>query len=468
LSSDPSQVKFGRMALRPGQAIEISDSIDTPYSINKDADYRSRVGKTIKAYLTATKELLDGRLQDLREAAPRHMTTACRPVAFIFPEGIIVRYDLYENPDLQVFSGIPIQLSKDDGTDIEISLWTATPFVSEQFLHCVANPIGYDPGPDTPKITISVGSPDSVEKHDIVTQRIFAVTQIPPEPSGDLPTVLRPVPTISIRNEFDIVVHFETEQQPTRPSQTFLIRNRFRIPAGWEALELFPRYPIEVWNPDTAALWAENDLLAAVLQRNLRDNQFKALDPMAEARKLMARILSECEKLLDGKEEPLHQYIKAHPELLSPTHYRMWSKLSLGKRDTDFVFREPSGDYLLVELESPLRPLFRADGQQREELTHAIDQIVDWRRYIEDNLRTVQQELGLDGISTNPACLIVIGRSSSLNDESRRKLVALQNSMPKIRIMTYDDLIANAKAAAENILGPLWDPGPNAEVYLLS
>jgi hypothetical protein len=119
-------------------------------------------------------------------------------------------------------------------------------------------------------------------------------------------------------------------------------------------------------------------------------------------------------------------------------------------------------------LESPLRPLFRADGQQREELTHAIDQIVDWRRYIEDNLRTVQQELGLDGISTNPACLIVIGRSSSLNDESRRKLVALQNSMPKIRIMTYDDLIANAKAAAENILGPLWDPGPNAEVYLLS
>jgi len=456
------------MALRPGHAIEISDTIETSFSKSEDTDYRSRVGKALKAYLTATKELLDGRLQDLREIAPKHTTTACRPTAFIFPEGIIVRYDLFENPDLKVLSGIPFQLSKDDGTDIDISLLTATPFISEQFLHCVANPIGYDPGPDTPKITISVGPQDSAEKQDIGTQRVFAVIQAPPEPSGDLPTILRPIPTISIRNEFDLFVQFQTEQQSTRPSQTFLLRSRFRIPAGWEALEIFPRYPIEVWNPDTAALWAENDLLAAILQRNLRDNQFKALDPMAEARKRMAGILSECEKLLDGKEEPLHQYIKAHPELLSPTHYRMWSKLSFGKRDTDFVFREPSGDYLLVELESPMRPLFRADGQQREELTHAIDQIVDWRRYIEDNLRTVQQELGLDGISVNPACLVVIGRSSSLNDESKRKLVALQNWMPKLRIITYDDLIANAKASAENILGPLWDPGPNAEVYLLS
>jgi len=182
----------------------------------------------------------------------------------------------------------------------------------------------------------------------------------------------------------------------------------------------------------------------------------------------MARLFAECEGLLNGNEEPLHQFIKANPGILCPTHCRLWSKLPLGKRDTDFVFREPSGDYLLVEIEKPSHLLFRNDGQQREELTHAIDQITDWRRYVEDNLRTVQSELGLEGISSNPSCLIVIGRSGSLDDANKRKLVALQNAMPKLRIMTYDDLIANAKAAAENILGPLWDAGPGAEVYLLS
>src|SRR5262249_46198918 len=136
-------------------------------------------------------------------------------------------------------------------------------------------------------------------------------------------------------------------------------------------------------------------------------------------------------------------------------------------RDTDFVFQYPSGDYLLVELERPTHLLFRDDGQHREELTHAIDQIVDWRRYIEDNLRTVQSELGLDGISANPSCLIVIGRSSSLGEADKRKLVAFENLQPRLKIMTYDDLLANARASIENILGPLWDPGPNTEVYLL-
>src|SRR5271169_5336057 len=115
----------------------------------------------------------------------------------------------------------------------------------------------------------------------------------------------------------------------------------------------------------------------------------------------MARLFAECEGLLNGNEEPLHQFIKANPGILCPTHCRLWSKLPLGKRDTDFVFREPSGDYLLVEIEKPSHLLFRNDGQQREELTHAIDQITDWRRYVEDNLRTVQSELGLEGISSN-------------------------------------------------------------------
>ncbi len=142
-----------------------------------------------------------------------------------------------------------------------------------------------------------------------------------------------------------------------------------------------------------------------------------------------------------------------------------WSKLRLGERVTDFVFREPANEYLLVELESPLRELFRKDGQQREELTHAFNQILDWRTYIEDNLRTVQDDLGLTKISSNPNSLIVIGRSLSLTEENRRKLVTLQNQIPKLRILTYDDLIQSTKALAENLFGPLDITGENIELY---
>ena len=59
-----------------------------------------------------------------------------------------------------------------------------------------------------------------------------------------------------------------------------------------------------------------------------------------------------------------------------------------------FVVDLVRGD-LLVEIEAPYRELFRRDGQQREELTHAINQIHDWLQYIQDNKTAVEEKLGL-------------------------------------------------------------------------
>src|SRR5581483_1644961 len=168
-----------------------------------------------------------------------------------------------------------------------------------------------------------------------------------------------------------------------------------------------------------------------------------------------------------GPEEPLHQFIKENPQLLLPTAVRSWSKLALGARVTDFVLRDASGDYLLVELEKPSHGLFGKKGKPRAALEHAIDQVVEWKRYLADNLSTVQRELGLSGISTNPRGLVVIGRSRSLTEDNRRNPTAIETDRPKLRIMTYDDLLATAKATYENILGPVWDAGPSAEVYFL-
>ena len=141
--------------------------------------------------------------------------------------------------------------------------------------------------------------------------------------------------------------------------------------------------------------------------------------------------------------------------------------MKFGKHVSDFVFREPPNEYLLVELERPTARLFRSDGHKHHDLNHAIDQIIDWRRYIQDNTRTVQNELGLQGITGDARSLVVIGRSTELTAENRRKLSAIQSETPRLKILTYDDVIESAKTTVENMLGPLWLLPPSAEVYYL-
>jgi Domain of unknown function (DUF4263) len=118
-----------------------------------------------------------------------------------------------------------------------------------------------------------------------------------------------------------------------------------------------------------------------------------------------------------------------------------------------------------LTIEAPIRELFRKDGQQRQEVTHAIKQISDWVEYIEDNKAYVETTLELTGISISPRRLVVIGRSAGLSDENRRAIVNLQNSQPKLRILTYDDVLALARTNLENILGPLLTVGQNTELF---
>jgi predicted nucleic acid-binding OB-fold protein len=73
----------------------------------------------------------------------------------------------------------------------------------------------------------------------------------------------------------------------------------------------------------------------------------------------------------------------------------------------------------------------------------------------------VEKSLGLIGISTSPRRLIVIGRSAALTDENRRAITTIQNAHNKLRILTYDDLLASARSNLERILGPLSIVGQN-------
>jgi hypothetical protein len=181
------------------------------------------------------------------------------------------------------------------------------------------------------------------------------------------------------------------------------------------------------------------------------------------------RILVEYQRLLDSnpeREETLQEFLERHPWLLCPTFDEIYPKLSLGPHVTDFVIREATGDYLLVELERSTFSLFLTGKRSCDptaELNHARSQISDWKRYIEDNLSTVQRELGLRGITANPSGLIVIGRSATLDGDQRRKLTAMESETPKTRILTYDDVFERANTVVRNFLGPV-DRNSKSEV----
>jgi hypothetical protein len=372
---------------------------------------------------------------------------------------VFVRYDATTEGDPRVRAAATDQ-----------SLSEIAPHLSEHVVRFGEAPKQPDPNQLGPKLAFNVIDPTGATKEWLTHPVIFAATQLPdgfqlPSPPA------RPICLASIQNEltihlFGCIAPSDAPLQMDGPDvQQFITRSHLKLPVGWHAIEIYPLLGAEHWKPEYAAIWAELDILAIAAQRNLQERQLADLDPRAETRRQYAALLAEFERLLQGPEEPVHQFLRQHPELISPTCDKHWSKVPFGATKSDFVFREPTDDYELVELEAPDRQLFRQDGQQHGDLTHAINQTTDWVRYIEDNKRTVEGELGLSGISTNPRRSVVLGRSKSLTQDNRRKLTTPQNDHPKLRILTYDDLLSSARANLERVLGPLSFVGQNVRVY---
>lgn len=109
-----------------------------------------------------------------------------------------------------------------------------------------------------------------------------------------------------------------------------------------------------------------------------------------------------------------------------------------------------------VELESPLADYFTANGQAGNLLTHAIQQIVDWRAWLQSNIAyartpTSNRGLGLIGITNDLPSTILIGRRTAeiparFNDY-RKQIKTSQN----IEIHTYDWLVEQSQMRAQQL-----------------
>jgi hypothetical protein len=457
-----SIIKRARVSFTGDNPMEFIDAEEQDISAlsNDQRDVISRMGATVRAYLRAARELVASKYAHISHLVPPHLTAPGTTLVACCPGGAVIRYEKGVGPGRLLAAWVEEDLS-------QIAAWLSQNVIrchtGRQFVSTVATS-GF-------QFKLSATDPTSNQARELLSARIGFDSVIErPERLPQPPQ--KPLCLLSVRSVFEFCLLGEVvgRHQGLGEGQQFVLRSALRIPVGWDCIEIYPYLDLEHWKTEYAPIWAENDILASVLAQQLQEAHFQSLDPQAEARRLFGALLKAFKGLLDSepdREEALQSFLQEHPLLLCPAHTKMWPKLALGAKKTDFVFRDAVQDYLLVELEKSSHGLFRQDGHPSGELNEARGQIADWKRYLEDNLATAQRELGLAAISSNPRSLIVIGRSSALTPENRRKLATMENEHPKLKIMTYDDVYANAKAVIENILGPIWDVVGSTQIYYL-
>ena len=454
--------KVGLIRFAGDQPMELLESTDsaTSASWSTEEEALSReIGKAIKRYFEATATLLSGKYQHLKDIVPAYLSNPGSVFMAICNDGIVIRYEKRTDAEPKKIVGVMRQ-----------SITGAAAQLSQNLVH-IATPDAPLPPSETfgTEMKFQILNPSEGTTHDLSVSRIWFQVPLglPREPKQ---LGAKPYCLLSVRNQLEVELHgiMGGDGKALDDGRPFITRSAIRLVAGWECIEVFPELDLDDWNPNFAPLWAERDILGAALVAQTIGAQLANLDPRASARQQYAELLGKFKDLLDSnpdREQVLQSFLQQNPILLCPTHVRMWPKLPLGATVTDFVFRDANQDYILVELERSTLPLFRQDGHATADLTHAHGQIIDWKRYLEDNLATVQRELGLDGITPNPSGLLVIGRSQSLTPKDRRKLQTMASESPKLRVMTYDDVYESTKAVFENLLGPIWDTGGSTQVF---
>jgi hypothetical protein len=457
--------KKGQLRLDGANPMEIVESDDGPVELwtPEQELLVAAVSSAFKRYVKAAEALASGKYASLRDKIPDYIANPGQLFIAVCTDGIVVRYE------------------KKTTTTTTAECKFATTAVSKniaQFATMLSQNLVHIESPDLPvpdgknfglEYKLTLHSPSKQTQQDLVATRFWF--QVKPLVQPDIrPIGAKPFCLLSVRNTLALEIHGEyfSGAGSDEAGKQFVARSQIRLMAGWDCIEVFPGIDSKMWNADFAPIWAEHDLLGAALIAQTQDAQLSTLDPRASARRQYAKLLAEFKTLLDSnpeREQALQTFLQDNPVLLSPNHVKMWPKLAIGAKVTDFVFADATNDYLLVEIERSTFTLFRQDGHPTAELTHAHGQIIDWKRYLEDNLQTVQRELGLTGITTNPNGLVVMGRSHTLSTSDRRKLQTMSNESPKLRVMTYDDVYESAKAVFENLLGPMWDQGGDTQIY---
>lgn len=134
----------------------------------------------------------------------------------------------------------------------------------------------------------------------------------------------------------------------------------------------------------------------------------------------------------------------------------LFAKLDLGREhQLDFAYCVGSSygmAWTFVELERADRNLFTKAGDPTAALTHAIRQVTDWTSWVTDNsayaCEVLQKLIKSSPMEWRwprllwrpPRAVVIMGRRSTLTEESNRRRAQICVQNPSLEIITYDRL----------------------------
>jgi Domain of unknown function (DUF4263) len=161
-------------------------------------------------------------------------------------------------------------------------------------------------------------------------------------------------------------------------------------------------------------------------------------------------------------ERPLQIYLQQRPWILpgdpngGGSCRWVLAQYRLGPYVPDFLIARLDSTgvrWTLVELQSPVKPLFTQTGNLAEHLNEGLRQISDWRRWIAQNLDhaskpTHEGGLGLAGIKAESDGLILIGRREDRSGRARERLLDLSWNN-HVSVHSYDWVSREARRREE-------------------
>lgn len=142
-----------------------------------------------------------------------------------------------------------------------------------------------------------------------------------------------------------------------------------------------------------------------------------------------------------NREEDVQEFIAENPILLSFFRAsQIIAKPQIGvKYRADFGIVTSSGEFLLIEIESPKLRLLKKDGHRTSGLTHAFEQVGDWMNEFIEHRIAILDGLSIDPKSVNKVVGVVIAGRDAGNDAA--DLRALRMRPNEYQFFTYDDLL---------------------------
>ena len=152
------------------------------------------------------------------------------------------------------------------------------------------------------------------------------------------------------------------------------------------------------------------------------------------------------------REQTIQLYLAEHILLIDPCAKYVHSQVQLGAEYiADFVIETYDGLYKLVEIEKPIDRLYLKNGDPSSVLTHAEQQVLNWQRWIRQNIAYIRFESQLP--MNDPEGLVIIGLRSQMSQDEIHQLEERNISRRgRIKVITFDDLALQLNQLIENIV----------------